>query len=406
MKILIICNTDGALYLFRGPLIRKLVSDGYEVVTISCESVEYFERLKSLGARAYIVDFVNHSTNVLSNLRILKQLYSIISHERPDIVHSFTHKPAIYGTIAARLGRVKKVFITITGLGVLFSYDDLKTRALRLILLLQYRIAARLATGVFFQNPDDNQYFKDMGLVSPKHAIQTHGSGVSLDEYKLPPPERVAACRSMLSREICVDLSDKLVVVFPARALREKGFFEFYDAARRINTLSDKYVFVHIGSNDQGTRFRVARDTIESYSLACGVHYLGFKMNMMDYMAASDIVALPSYYREGVPRSLIEALALDKFIIATDAPGCRETVIDGWNGFFCEPRNTESLVHAILKTNAQTLLECAGRSRQHCEAKFDVDWLVKTTYAHYFGIRVINGQDSFPAGGGAGRTRP
>ena len=136
LKVLMICNTDGALYVFRGPLIRKLVSDGYEVVTI-CSPSEYFERLKSLGVSAYAVEFVNHSTNVWTNLRIARQLYQIIRDEKPDIVHSFTHKAAIFGTIAAKLAQIRKVFITITGLGTLFSYDDFKTRMVRLTQLPQ-----------------------------------------------------------------------------------------------------------------------------------------------------------------------------------------------------------------------------------------------------------------------------
>jgi N,N'-diacetylbacillosaminyl-diphospho-undecaprenol alpha-1,3-N-acetylgalactosaminyltransferase len=385
LKVLMVCNTDGALYNFRGPIIKKLVSDAHEVVTIS-SSMGYIDSLVSLGARTHVVDFDNHSTNVWTNLRIVKQLYHIIRVEKPDIVHCFTHKAAIFGTIAAKLAHTRKVFITITGLGTLFSYDDFRTRILRLTLIMQYKLTAHLASGVFFQNPDDKQYFRDLCLISSDRVIQTYGSGISLENCQIPTSEKIIACREMLSRELNIDLSHKLVVLFPARALKEKGFYEFYEGARQINALSDNYVFVHLGSNDQGTKFRVSSDTIESYSATCGVRYLGFKSNISDYMIASDIVALPSYYREGVPHSLIEALAFDKFIITTDAPGCRETVIDGWNGFLCKPRDTESFVQAILKVHTEILHSCANRSRQHCEAKFDVEWLLETTYRHYFGV--------------------
>ncbi len=378
-----ICNSDGALYNFRGPIIKKLVSEGHEVVTIS-SCMGYIDSLVGLGVKTHIVEFVSHSTNVWTNLRIAKQLYQIIKDEKPDVVHSFTHKAAIYGTLAAKLSQTKKVFITITGLGTLFSYEDFRTRILRLALILQYRVAARLASGVFFQNPDDNQYFKDWGLVSSDRAIQTYGSGISLEDNPIPSAEKIVTCKDMLAKELNMDLTRKLIILFPARALKEKGFLEFYDGARRINSLTDDFVFVHLGSNDQGAKYRVSSDTIESYSAASGVHYLGFKENISDYMIASDIVALPSY-REGVPHSLIEALVFDKFIVTTDAPGCKETVIDGWNGFLCKPRDTDSFVQAILKVQSGLLQACTNRSRQHCEEKFDVAWLLETTYRHYFG---------------------
>jgi N,N'-diacetylbacillosaminyl-diphospho-undecaprenol alpha-1,3-N-acetylgalactosaminyltransferase len=384
VKILMICNTDGALYIFRQPLIKRLVKDGHSVASITSDG-GYIERLRALGVDTRVLHFANQSLSIIDNMRILFKLRKLIRKERPDIVHGFTHKPAIYGTIAARLSGTGNAFVTITGLGALFTYDDLKTRAARFLLLLQYRIALRYAKKVFFQNPDDMGYFLRHGIVDEKKAILTNGSGIDLVEYSLPSEEETQRNRAMLGRELGVELTDRKVVLFLARAFKEKGFFEFYEAARAVNASSDGHVFVHLGLVDEHLRNGITRDSLSRLAAECGVHYLGFKDNIRDYMAASDIVALPSYYREGTPRSLIEALALGKFIITTDTPGCRETVIDGWNGFFCEPRDSGSLASRILAVDKEALMNGGGRSREHAERKYDASELARITFENYFG---------------------
>ena len=384
-----ICNTDGALYIFRKPLIRRLLSLRYIVSSITGES-RYFDKLSRIGVNTSAVNFAGNSASIIGNSRLFQQLHRLISSEKPDIVHSFTHKPAIYGTLAARLAGVRKIFVTITGLGILFSYDDIKTRALRFLLLLQYRIALHFVTKVFFQNPDDMNYFLEKRLVTPNKAVLTYGSGIDVGEFSTPTPEETTDCLRMLGGELGFNLNEKTVVIFPARALKEKGFFEFYEAARTVNTQANDYVFIHLGLVDDNAKFGITRQHISCYSKACGVFYLGFKDNIKDYFIAADIVVLPSY-REGVPRSLIEALALDKYIITTDAPGCRETVVDGWNGALCKPGDADDLVSKITHVDKALLQINKGRSRALCEEKFDVETLIDVTFTCYFGPRVSHG---------------
>jgi N,N'-diacetylbacillosaminyl-diphospho-undecaprenol alpha-1,3-N-acetylgalactosaminyltransferase len=383
MKVLMIVNTDGALYVFRKPIIKKLIELGHEVISISSES-RYFEWLKKLGVKPIALDFARHSVSPTQNFGLLIQLYRLIKRQQPDIVHSFTHKPAIYGTVGAWLAGVQGIFITITGLGTLFMRDDAKTKLMRWLLLLQYKFALRFATSVFFQNPDDMAYFISRKIIDPRKAVLTHGSGIDLEEFPCPSSSEVAHAKLSLGKELGVDLSGRKVVLFPARGVREKGFFEFYEAAKIVNRLEpDVYLFIHLGLVDSGSSSQITQGGIEQFSGECGVHYLGYKDNIQDYMKASDIVTLPSY-SEGTPRSLLEALALGKVIVATDASGCRETLIDGWNGYLCKIGDAKSLTAKLLAVSEEFIMLSSLRSRQYCAMKFDATWLVDLTINSYF----------------------
>lgn len=382
-KVVLVCNSDGALAVFRGPLIRALVKEGYDVVTISPRS-KYFEVLEAMGARPIEIEFSRHSASVLRNLELLRDLVAIIRRECPDVVHSFTHKAVIFGSFAARLSRVKKIVATVTGLGSLFIGSDARTRLLRRVLVWQYRLLVPESTPVLFQNPDDKSEMEALGGVQSSQCVLTNGSGIDLDEFALPDADTVARARKMLAAEIGTELDDKIVVLFPARGVPEKGFAEFYGAACDLGARAPgQYVYCHIGLIDTAASGALGADQVQSFAREHGVHYLGYKTNPQDYMTATDIVVLPSYYREGVPRSLIEGLALGKSIVTTDTPGCRETLIDGQNGYFCEARNRASLANAIARIDKDFLAQATGRSRQLCEEKFDVRELNALTFDLY-----------------------
>lgn len=377
-----IVNTDGALYVFRKPIIKKLISLGHEVVSISSES-RYFGWLRELGVKPIALDFARHSVSIMQNFCLFMRLYYLIKQQHPDIVHNFTHKPAIYGTVAARFAGVPKILITITGLGTLFMKEDAKTRLLRWLLLVQYKFSLKFATIVFFQNVDDMEYFISRKIINAKKAVLTNGSGIDIDEFPCPSSEKISQAKLNLGSELSLDLSNRKVVLFPARGVREKGFFEFYEAAKIISQLEkNRYVFVHLGLVDSVSSSQVSKESIEKFAYQCEVHYLGFKDNIKIYMDAADIVALPSY-REGTPRSLIEALALGKVIVTTDTAGCREVVIDGWNGFLCKVGDAKSLAAKLLAVDDNLINKAIFRSRKYCETKYDSTWLVDLTINSY-----------------------
>ncbi len=382
MKILLIVNTDGALFIFRKPLISYLKKSNHDVESISGRS-DFFHRLIELGVGVHELDFSRHSVSLLQNLRLLFSLKYLIQKISPDIVHNFTHKPSIYGSLAARLAGVKRIFVTITGLGTLFIHDDLKSRILREILVIQYRLALRFVNTVFFQNPDDLSYFLQRRIVLPKQVLLTNGSGIDLDEIGSYSEERRIRARATLAAELEKNIGLRQVVLVPARAMREKGYYEYYEAAKILSSrYPSRFVFLHLGWVESSLKGGVSKDTILAYAQQHGVCYLGFKDNISEYMLASDIIVLPSY-REGTPRSLIEALALGRVIVTTNVPGCRETVVDGWNGYLCEPKSAKSLASKIEMVDQDFSTLAINRSRKLCEDKYDVNKLIKITAERY-----------------------
>ena len=381
-KILLICNTDGALFVFRKPIINQLISMTHAVDSISGSS-QYLPALRSLGVNAQELDFDRHSVSLLHNAHLIGKLRRMVRESAPDIVHNFTHKPAIYGSIAARAAGISRIYVTITGLGTLFTNDDLKSRLLRELLILQYRVALKFVHTVFFQNPDDRDYFLRRRIVRSEQAVLTNGSGIDLEAFGVPTTTEVEQARAMLSAELGMDLINRQIVLFPARGVRDKGFFEYYEAAKELSKQHPaRFVFLHLGMVDAAVRGHVSREGIEEFAKQSRVRYLGFKHNIRDYMLASDIITLPSY-REGVPRSLIEALALGRTVVTTDAPGCRETVIDGWNGHLCQPRDVASLAEKLEKSTPDFCISAASRARKLCEDKFDARHLVQITLERY-----------------------
>lgn len=376
-----ICNTDGALYVFRRPIIDALLDRGVCVSTLSGAS-HYIERLRAMGVCATSIEFPRHSVLPLSNLKLFQSMKRVIAEERPDIVHCFTHKAAIFGTIAARMSGVSFVAITVTGLGSVFVNRSVRNMLLQLLLKVQYSIAARLANVVFFQNPDDLREMTRGGIVPIQKAVLTPGSGLDLAKFpRRTRGEQAAAKESLLKEGLPSGTS--LTVLLPARATAEKGVFEFYRAAMTLNEEAPgKYTFIHIGLIDETGRGALTLDQLQALAARSGVRYLGFKEDVERYLLGADMVVLPSH-REGLPRSLIEALSYGKVIIASDAPGCRETVLDGENGFLAKVGDAESLAACIRRVTPDLISAAEIVSRRLVEAKFDAKKVVNETLRAY-----------------------
>ena len=190
-----------------------------------------------------------------------------------------------------------------------------------------------------------------------------------------------------MSKELKENLEGKIVVLFPAKALREKGVVEFYNAAAMVSKLTNKFVFLHLGSSGESLG-GISLEELKELSKRCKVFYLGYKDNICDYMCASDVVILPSFYGEGIPRALLEALALDKIVITTDNRGCREVVIDGWNGFLVEPKSVRDIVAKLLNLEMLDLSMFRGRSYKLAKIFFSSKIVVDITFKYYFGAEI------------------
>lgn len=372
MKVIMICNTDAALYKFRGPIINELKKTNNQVITIGSDT-GYVNLLENIVDKHYCIKMYGNE-NILSVLRCLYLVYKIIIKEQPDVIHGFTHFGNILTGILCLLNFVKakskktKYFLTITGLGRLFvsNTPNLSEKLKRFILLKIYSLISLKINALFVQNSNDADLLRKH--VDENIIFVQPGSGVTISEESK-------------EREFKGE-NDVITVGMYSRIVKEKGVFEFFYAVKTYKNITRKIniKFVFAGGESLSKPFD---DEISRLAITCGVDYLGYIVNVDEQLANTDVVVLPSYYREGIPRSLLEALSHDCFIITTDMPGCNETVIDEWNGFLIKPKSTNQLVSKFLLLNNTLLNSTIGNSILFCKNKFDSELVVQDTINRY-----------------------
>jgi len=355
MKIALIYNTSDYLYRFRRELIEMLQQRGHDVIAIAPKD-EATEKLQALGVKWFDLPISSHGVNLFTELRTTYYLYRILRQERPQIVFNFTIKPVIYGSMAAATAGVKKVYSMITGAGYVFLEGGWFRIILRNIILPQYRVAMRLNKKVFFQNPDDKAVFLKNGLIKPKQAVLINGSGVNLNKFLNTKTNPMR----------------KGVFLLIARLLYEKGIHDYVEAARIIKQQYPEVEFWLIGPFDTNPA-AISQHKVDSWRQEACINYLGAKSDVRPYLEQAMVYVLPSY-REGTPRSVLEALAMGKPVITTDVVGCRETVIDGKNGFLVPVKNPTALASAMEKllVNPDLVEKMGQASRKLAVEKYDV----------------------------------
>jgi len=362
MRIGFLSHLDMNLYLFRLPIMRALRDRGWKVYAIAPRG-RYFHRFAQEGIEAVEYEIDRGSLNPFKELLALRNVYRAIAPLGLDILHTFTAKPNIYGTFAARMAKVPYVFNLVEGLGSFYIGDGVKKRLVRALMERLYRTAFSMSDGVVFVNGDDPEYMIQKGIVDPRKAILIKSVGIDLTAFD---PTRFRR----------IDFGSKPVVLMIGRAIWEKGVREFYEAARMLRK---RATFVYVGASDPGNPGSVPEEFLRSPF----VRYLGHRDDVVDLLGSCDIFVLPSY-REGLPRTLLEASAMAKPLVATDAVGCREVVRDGQNGFLVKPRSAKALAEGIAR-----LLEDEGlrkrmgeRSRELVE-EFGIERVVERYVALY-----------------------
>lgn len=326
--IAITANTSWYLYNFRRNTISKLVACGYKVIAISPRD-DYSERLVNLGAEYYHIDIDQGGTNPISDLKSIYQFYRLYSVLNVDVVLNFTPKNNVYSTLAASRFNAK-IINNIAGLGFLFIDERFTSKIARLL----YKVSQRYAYKIFFQNEEDRALFVGNKYSTIDKTDRLPGSGVDLARFSISPSSDDGVVRFILI----------------ARMLYEKGIEQYVEAARELKcSYSDKVEFYLLGFLDVNNPSAVSKQQMQEWVDEGVVNYLGVSDSVEDEIAKVDCVVLPSYYREGVPKSLLEAGAMGKPIVTTDNVGCRETVEHGFNGFLCEPRSSKSLVSMLDK---------------------------------------------------------
>ncbi|HUB89660.1 MAG TPA: glycosyltransferase family 4 protein [Dyella sp.] len=372
MKFIFFANTTWYLYNFRLATIQRLLGDGHEVVVVSPPG-KFGKRLVEHGCRWIPLAMERASLNPLRELATLSRLVGVLRRERPDIVHGFTLKCAIYGTIAARIARVPAVVSAVSGMGFVFTSDALKARMLRPLVKVLLRFALNGKRSLLvLQNHDDALAFSQAGLVAPEHIRVILGSGVNT--FRFHPSNRTT------------HRYERLRVLLAARLLQEKGVREFIEAAAILRKQERDIEFLLAGTPDPGNPHSISRTELRRWTEAGLVHCLGHVNDMPALLGSVHVLALPSYYREGVPKSLIEGAATGLALVTTNQPGCREVVTqDGVDGLWVEPRNAQALAECIarLDDDRDWLAQLGDRAREQALKKFDERLVIQQTLEVY-----------------------
>lgn len=356
----IFASSAESLLSFRGPLIAALVSLQVKVHVAApgllVNSVIH-NKLFSMGVTCHELALNRTGLNPFKDMTSLIELHGLLNRVKPDVLLAYTIKPVIYGLLAARFNHVPRRYALITGLGYAFTGQASGKRALvQWFARKLYRQALKSASLVFFQNPDDQQVFKALGLLSQDNpSLVVNGSGIDLDAFPVVPLA-----------------TNKPVFLLIARLLGDKGVREYVQAAKRLGALHPESRFLLVGGLDTNPD-GISQTELDEWVNGNLIEYLGHLNDVKPAIAQSSVYVLPSY-REGTPRSVLEAMAMGRPIITTDAPGCRETVIDGENGFLVPVKSVDALVTAMQRFIDQPdLIEPMGkRSRQIAEDKYDV----------------------------------
>ena len=358
-------HVDFNLYRFRLPLMQELVAHGVQVLAIS-PAGEYSPLFKQHNIEFVPFEFDRLSFNPIAVLGVIRRLTKLLQELRPDLLHTFTLRPNAYGGIAGRRARIPVIINTITGLGSLYS-DDLGARGAlaRLGVNSLTRRALSGAAAVIFQNPDDQNYYLEKRLCRSEQMRLIVGSGVDVSLFS---SQAVSSNRKAALREELKIAPNEIVVIMIARLLSSKGVREFLQAAER---LGDRGRFLLIGDPDPGNPSTLTEENLQPHLSHGNVIAPGHQKNIPEWLAISDIYTLPSY-GEGLPRTVLEAMAMGLPIVTTDVPGCRETVTNGENGFLIPARNSEALVEALKRLIENPAIRTAmgQRSREIVESRF------------------------------------
>ena len=365
-KILFIVNVDWFFISHRLPIALAAIKQGYEV-HVACGITDKKTMLESLGLAVHPLTLSRSGTGVFSEFKTLKQLFTIIKLVEPDITHSITIKPVLYGNIISRLLRVPTRVASISGLGYVFIASGIKAKFFRVFIALLYRSALSDAKTVIFQNSSDRDVLKKLGAIKTEQELFIRGSGVDLSLYPVFPEPK-----------------DKLVVMLVARLLIDKGVYEFVKAAEIIKAQVDNVRMVLVGSTDPGNPNSVTMQKIKSWVDADIIEYWGHSSEVATTMSKSNVIVLPSY-REGLPKVLIEAAACGRAVVTTDVPGCRDAIEPNETGLLVDVKSASSLASGVLSliSNDNLRYKFAKNARKLAERDFNINDVVSMHLSIY-----------------------
>ena len=347
MKILFFANTSWNLFNFRFHLIESLSKAGHDVHLLSPED-EYTHLLTEQGFTWHPINISRKGMNPFGEFATILRIRAAFKKIEPDIVFNFTPKCVLYGSPVARQLKIPQVINTISGLGFLFSGTRAKMPLVRKLVRGFYRFSMA-GSKVIFQNPEDMDEFEKRHIIRKKQGYLVASSGVDTTKFGYSEENNATP-----------------MIMLPARLIREKGAYDFVDAARLLHQKGYPARFILVGQIDKGNPSAISKDQISQWVEEGSVEWWGWRSDMEEVLQKANIVCLPTFYREGTPKSLLEAAACGRAIIATNVPGCREIVRDGENGILIEPNNHKMLADAIQRLlddpNLRQRMGKAGRA--------------------------------------------
>ena len=354
MKFILISPKNRTAYNFRGDLIKKIIASGYEVV-VTGPNRDNVEKIEELGARFVEIPMNKNGVNPLNDLKYLSALKKLFKTEKPDVTLGYTSKPVIYGSIAAKMAKVKHIAAMVTGAGYAFTAKTSKAKLIKAIMSMLYKKAFKSADVVIFQNTDDKEQFITEKLVKEEKCVIVNGSGVNTEKFAVAP------------------FPEQMTFFMLSRVMNSKGIREYLRACEIVKEKHPEVRLMLLGACE-GIQDSISPEALKEYVDRGIIEHFGETDTVADYYKQCSVYVLPSY-REGTPRTVLEAMAMGRPIITTDAPGCRETVIDGKTGFLVPIMDAEAVAEkmCIFLENPELIETMGKESLSYCKEKFDVN---------------------------------
>lgn len=356
MKVIVLSSFTTSLFWFRIDMMKSFRNAGCEVLAVGDgPESEWSERFRELGIRYRQIPVQRNGTNPLHDLKTLRALHKLLKEERPDKIFAYQAKTVIYGGIVAGMLGIRDFYPLIAGVGSVFLGDGLKRKLIRNILVTEYKWGLRKAPRIFFQNRDDLAVFTSHKIISESKAVMINGSGVNIEKF------------------IPTALPEETSFLCISRLIKDKGVCEYLEAARKIHCRHPEVRCVLVGPFDTNPS-AIKPEELQPYLDDGSVEYVGEQKDVYPYLRDCTAYVLPSYH-EGTPKTVLEAMASGRPTITTDAPGCRETVEDGVNGYLVPVKDADAVVEAMEKIIADPgkTAEMACTARRIAEEKYDVN---------------------------------
>lgn len=354
MKILVVSAKNKTVFNFRGDLIKDMIAHGNEVY-VTGPNKDFLDDVMDLGIKRFIeVPSVKDNTSVKNDLNYLKLLKAAVKDVQPDIVFSYNIKPVIYGSMAARAGKVPHIYAMVTGLGRVYASGGLKTKVIRMITKVLYINAFKACDKVIFQNGDDVRELVSNRYLPQSKTVIVNGSGVNMERFRR------------------TEIPEKPVFLMVSRIIKEKGVLEFCEAARELKKTHPEASCVLLGGFDASIGALKPED-IQSYVEDGSIELPGEVKDPVSFYESASVFVLPSYYREGLPRTILEAQACGRPIITTDWTGCRESVEDGVNGYLVPIKDSKALAEKMRALcNHKMAQQMGSAAYRICSEKYEV----------------------------------